>query len=162
MVDSNSLPPKIYRKLLSTIYHQTQQEAKIIKDNFSRSRNPICPKESRCLSVKTRRYNLTQEYYKKMVEKPEKNHKRTFPIKKHFDMNLSVLTSEPINRTVKMYKNKRKNQTSAPKIDRNKKLISMKDSYKNFYLDNFNSIKQNQDDLDNKKKVRIFLYILMS
>ena len=82
MVDSNSLPPKLYRKLLSTIYQQTKKDAKLIKDNFERNTNPICPKESRCLSVKTRKYNLTQEYNKKMEEKPEKIHKRQFPIKK--------------------------------------------------------------------------------
>ena len=93
MVDSNSLPPKIYRNLLSSIYKQTQKEAKLIKDNFSKNRNPICPKESRCLSAKTRKYNLTQQYNKKMEEKPEKIHKRIIPIKGNFDLNLSVISN---------------------------------------------------------------------
>ena len=157
MVDSNSLPPKIYRNLLSSIYKQTQKDAKLIKDNFSKNRNPICPKESRCLSAKTRKYNLTQQYNKKMEEKPEKIHKRIIPIKGNFDLNLSVISNEPINRSVKLFKNKRKNQCSfsAPKIERNKKLISLKDNYKNFYLDNFNCDKLNQNDLDKKRLVRI-------
>ena len=157
MVDSNSLPPKIYRNLLSSIYKQTQKDAKLIKDNFSKNRNPICPKESRCLSAKTRNYNLTQQYIKKMEEKPEKIHKRIIPIKRNFDLNLSVISSEPMNRSVRLYKNKRKNQTSlsAPKIERSKKFISLKDNYKNFYLDNFNCDKLNQNDLDKKRLVRI-------
>ena len=157
MVDSNSLPPKIYRNLLSSIYKQTQKDAKLIKENFSKNRNPICPKESRCLSSKKRKYNLTQQYNKKMEEKPEKIHKRIIPIKGNFDLNLSVISNEPINRSVKLYKNKRKNQCSfsAPKVDRCKKFISLKDNYKNFYLDNFNCDKLNQNDLDKKRLVRI-------
>lgn len=165
MVDSNDLPPKIYRKLLSSIYQQTQKEAKLIKDNFSRNRNPICPKEYRCPSVKTRNYNLTQEYNKKMEEKPEKLHKRRIPEKNHFDVNLTVLSPEPINRSIKLYKNKRKNQSSmsAPKIEKCNKFISLKDIYKNFYLDSFNSIKQNQIDLDIKRKVRLsYLYLILN
>ena len=164
MVDSsNSLPPKVYRNLLSSIYKQTQKDAKLIKDNFSKKTNPICPKESRsrCLSAKTRNYNLTQEYNKKMEEKPEKLHKRIFPIKRNFDLSLSVISPEPVNRSIKLYKNKRKNQSSlsAPKIERHKKLISLKDNYKNFYLDNFNCDKLNQNDLDKRRLVRnIFLF----
>jgi hypothetical protein len=163
MVDSNELPPKIYRKLLSSIYKQTQKEAKLIKDNFTRNKNPICPKEYRCSSVKSRKYNLTQEYNKKMEEKPEKLHKRRIPVKKNFDINLTVLSEEPINRSIKFYKNKRKNQCSmsAPKIEKCNKLISLKDIYKNFYLDNFNSIKQNQIDLDIKRNVRLSLFYLI-
>ena len=161
MVDSNSLPPKLYRNLLSSAYKQTQKEAKLIKDNFSKNRNPICPKESRCLSAKARNYNLIQQYIKKMEEKPQKMPKRFVPIKRNIDLNLSVISPEPINRSVRLYKNKRKNQSSfsAPKIERCKKFISLKDNYKNFYLDNFNSDKLNQNDLDKKRIVRIlFLF----
>ena len=163
MVDTNQLPPKLYRKLLSTIYQQTQKDAKTIKENFSRNRNPLCQKETRCLSTKTRRHNLTQEYNKKMEEKPEKIHKKIFNVKNNFDKNLSVISNEPCKRSIKIFKNIRKNHASmsAPKIERHKKFISLKDNYKNFYLDNFNSIKQNQNDLDDKKKVRIFFYFFM-
>jgi hypothetical protein len=163
MVDTNQLPPKLYRKLLSTIYQQTKKDAKTIKDNFSRNSNPLCQKEARCLSVKSRRHNLTQEYNKKMEEKPEKMHKKIFNVKNNFDKNLSVISNEPCNRSIKIFRNVRKNQASmsAPKIERHKKFISLKDNYKNFYLDNFNSIKQNQNDIDDKKKVRIFLFIFL-
>ena len=163
MVDANQLPPKLYRKLLSTIYQQTQKDAKTIKDNFSRNSNPLCQKEARCLSVKSRRHNLTQEYNKKMEEKPEKIHKKIFNVKNNFDKNLSVISNEPCNRSIKIFRNVRKNQASmsAPKIERHKKFISLKDNYKNFYLDNFNSIKQNQNDIDDKNKVRIFLFIFL-
>ena len=163
MVDANQLPPKLYRKLLSTIYQQTQKDAKTIKDNFSRNSNPLFQKEARCLSVKSRRHNLTQEYNKKMEEKPEKIHKRIFKVKNNFDKNLSVISNEPCNRSIKIFRNVRKNQASmsAPKIERHKKFISLKDNYKNFYLDNFNSIKQNHNDIKKKKKVRIFLFIFL-
>ena len=163
MVDSNSLPPKLYRNLLSSAYKQTQKDAKLIKDNFSKNRNPICPKESRCLSAKARNYNLTQQYIKKMEEKPQKMPKRFVPIKRNIDLNLSVISPEPINRSVRLYKNKRKNQSSfsAPKIERCKKFISLKDNYKNFYLDNFNSDKLNQNDLDKKRIVRILFLSLL-
>jgi len=163
MVDSNSLPPKLYRNLLSSAYKQTQKDAKLIKDNFSKNRNPICPKESRCLSAKARNYNLTQQYIKKMEEKPQKMPKRFVPIKRNIDLNLSVISPEPVNRTVRLYKNKRKNQSSfsAPKIERCKKFISLKDNYKNFYLDNFNSDKLNQNDLDKKRIVRILFLSLL-
>ena len=98
-----------------------------------------------------------------MEEKPEKLHKRRIPEKKHFDINLTVLSPEPINKSIKLYKNKRKNQSSmsAPKIEKCNKFISLKDIYKNFYLDSFNSIKQNQIDLDIKRKVRLYLLYFM-
>ena len=51
---------------------------------------------------------------------------------------------------------------SAPKIDRHQKFISIKDNYKNFYLDSFNSIKQNLNDINNKRIVSIFfVYIII-
>ena len=156
MVDYNPLSPKLYRKLLSTIYQQTQKDAKLIKENFSNNRNPICQKEPRCLSVKYRNYNLTQMYNKKMEEKPEKLHKRRIPLKKNIAINLSVLAPENNNSSIKIYDNIRKNQCSmsAPKIDRHRKFISLKGNYRNFYLDSFNSIKQNQNDINNKKNIK--------
>ena len=159
MADPYPLSPKLYRTLFSSIYNQTKKDAKIIKENFSRINNPICPKEVRCSSAKRRKYNLTQEYNKKMEEKPEKIHKRRIPVKKNIEINLTVIADEPRNRSVKMFRNVRKNQSSmsAPKIERYKK--NMNGNYKNFYLDNFNSIKQNQIDLDIKRNVRIFFYI---
>ncbi len=162
MVDFNPLPSKLYRKLLSNIYQQTQKEAQLIKDNFSKNRNPICPKESRCLSAKMKKYNLTQEYLKKMEEKPEKFHKKRIPIERHFNKNLSVITQEPCNTSIKMFRNIRKNQSSLsmPKYEKHNKFISLKDNYKNFYYDNFNSIKMNQLDLINKKSVRLFIYFI--
>ena len=65
MVDYSPLSPQVYRKLLSTIYQQTQKDAKLIRDNFSFKRNPICQNEQRSSSVKYRNYNLTQIYNKK-------------------------------------------------------------------------------------------------
>ena len=163
MVDYNPLPSKLYRQLLSKIYQQTQKDAKLIKDNFSKNRNPICPKESRCLSSKTRSYNLTQNYLKKMEEKPEKFHKKRIPVEKHLNRNLSVIPKERNNTNIKMFRNIRKNQTSLsmPKYESHTKFISKKDNYKNFYFDYFNSKKINQLDLITKKSVRLFIYFII-
>ena len=54
MVDSNDLPPKLYRKLLSSIYQQNRKDAQAIKDNWSRNGNPILQKENRYFSPRTR------------------------------------------------------------------------------------------------------------
>lgn len=164
MVDYSPLSPQVYRKLLSTIYQQTQKDAKLIRDNFSFKRNPICQNEQRSSSVKYRNYNLTQIYNKKMEEKPEKLHKKNIPLKKNFAVNLSVIAPENNNRNIKIFNNIRKNKCSisAPKIDRHQKFISIKDNYKNFYLDSFNSIKQNLNDINNKRIVSIFfVYIII-
>ena len=77
-----------------------------------------------------------------MEEKPEKLHKKNIPLKKNFAVNLSVIAPENNNRNIKIFDNIRKNKCSmsAPKIDRHQKFISIKDNYKNFYLDSFNSI----------------------
>ena len=156
MADYNPLSPKVYRKLLSTIYQQTQKDAKLIKDNFYNNRNPICQKEPRCSSVKYRNYNLTQMYNKKMEEKPEKLHKKRIPLKRNIARNLSVIAPENNNSCIKFYDNIKKNQCSmsAPKIERHRKFISLKDNYRNFYLDSFNSIKLNQNDINNKKNLK--------
>ena len=77
---------------------------------------------------------------------------------------LKTCKSSPItcNTSIKMFRNIRKNQSSLsmPKYEKNNKFISLKDNYKNFYYDNFNSIKMNQLDLINKKSVRLFIYFI--
>ena len=47
-----------------------------------------------------------------MEEKPEKLHNRILQIKRNFDLSLSVIFPETVNRSIKLYKNKRKNKRS--------------------------------------------------
>ena len=161
MVDSNDLPPKVYRKLLSSIYQQNRKDAQAIKDNWSRNGNPILQKENRYFSPRTRGNVLTQEYIKKMAEKPEKAHIKRIPIESNFGSGPTVIKESPITKGIKLNPKIRKNQSSlsAPKIEIGNKSKNLKQDsyYKYFYLDNFNSIKQNQNDIDIKNKVSKYI-----
>lgn len=161
MVDSNDLPPKVYRKLLSSIYKQNRKDAKAIKDNLSRNGNPIIQKENRYFSPRTRGNVLTQEYIKKMAEKPEKAHIKRIPIESNFGSGPTVIKESAIIKGIRLNPKNRKNESSlsAPKIEIVKKLNNSKQDnyYKYFYLDNFNSVKQNQDDIETKKKVSKYI-----
>ena len=111
MADSNGLPPKEYKKMLSSIYLQTCKDAKTIKDNFTKNRNPICQKENRYFSPKTKGNILTKEYIKKMAEKPEKNHIIRVPIKSNLTRGLKVIEKEKKKRRNKIKsKNKKKSK----------------------------------------------------
>ena len=160
MTDANGLPPNVYRKLLSRIYKQNRKDAQKIKDNWSRNGNPILQKENRYFSPRTRGYILTQEYIKKMAEKPEKPHIKRIPLKSNFASGPVVITENKKVESIKLNPKIRKNQSSisAPKIEKNKKQFSQTNYYKYFYLDNFNSEKLNQNDIDKKKKVS-YIYI---
>ena len=159
MVDSNDLPPKVYRKLLSSIYQQNRKDAQAIKDNWSRNGNPILQKESRYFSPRTRGNVLTQEYIKKMAEKPEKAHIKRIPIESSFGSGPTVIKESKPPKGIKLNPKYRKNESSlsAPKIEIGKKPKINDSYYKYFYLDNFNSVKQNQNDIDIKNKVSKYI-----
>ena len=159
MVDSNDLPPKVYRKLLSSIYQQNRKDAQAIKDNWSRNGNPILQKESRYFSPRTRGNVLTQEYIKKMAEKPEKAHIKRIPIESNFGSGPTVIKENKPPKGIKLNPKYRKNESSlsAPKIEIGKKQKINDSYYKYFYLDNFNSVKQNQNDIDIKNKVSKYI-----
>ena len=155
MTDSNGLPTNIYRKLLAKIYIQNKKDAKKIKDNWSRNGNPILQKQSRYFSPRTRSHVLTQEYIKRMAEKPEKAHIKRFPVKTNFASGPTVITENKQVQGIRLNPKISKNQSSIldQENDKNKKHFSKINYYKNFYLDNFNSQKLNQNDIDNKNKV---------
>ena len=154
MVDSKEIPPKLYKKLLVSSYVQNQQDAKEIKDKWSRNGNPILQKENRYFSPRTRGNPLTQEYFKKMAEKPEKPHIKRIPIQRNLSCSLTVLQDQPQRPIVRINPRKNQSSISAPKIERkNQKQISSSNYYKYFYLDNFNSIKQNENDIRQKHQV---------
>ena len=157
MTDFNGLPPKVYRKLLLNNYIQTKKDSKAIKDKWSRNGNPICQEENRYFSPRTKGNILTQEYIKKMAEKPEKNHIIRVPIKSSLTRGLKVIEKEKKKEGIRLNPKIRKNQSSisAPKFEAHQKHISKNNLYKNFYLDNFNSLKENQNDISLQNQVSI-------
>jgi hypothetical protein len=160
MVDSNDLPPKVYRKLLSSNYQQNRKDAKSLKENWTRNGNPILQKESRYFSPRTRGNILTQEYIKKMAEKPEKAHIKRIPIESNFGSGPTVIKESKPMKGIRLNPKIRKNESSlsAPKIEIGRKPKN-DNYYKYFYLDNFNSVKQNQNDIDIKNKVSKYIII---
>ena len=167
MADSNGLPPKVYRRLLSSIYLQNLKDAKAIKENWSRNGNPICQKENRYFSPRTKGNILTQEYIKKMSEKPERSHIRRIPRESNLSSSLTVIRDYRKIEGKRLHPELRKNQSSmsAPKIEHNHRQFIKSASDKNFYLDNFNSIKENQNHIDLRKrvskKIKLLLFILL-
>jgi hypothetical protein len=155
MTDANGLPPKVYRKMLSSIYFQTKKDAQLIRNNWANQGNPIVQKENRYFSPRTKGNLLTQEYIKKMADKPQRPHIRRIPIQGHLSSGPKVTYEEKKIEGIKFHPKLRKNQSSlsAPKIDNHHKHLSQSGSFKNFYLDNFNSIKETQNDLDMKHAV---------
>lgn len=162
MADTNELPPKEYRRLFKYIYLQNKKDAQLIRDNWSRNGNPILQKEDRYISPRTTRNILTQEYIKKMAEKPEKAHIKRIPKENNLSNSLIVIKDSKTKPSIRFNPKIRKNQSSisAPKIENHQKLLSKNNYYKYFYLDNFNSVKQNQNDIDNKINVSINLYLI--
>lgn len=155
MTDSNGLPTKVYRKMLTTIYKQNVKDAQIIKDNWFKDADPILQRENRYFSPRTRGNILTQEYLKKMAQKPEKPHIKRIPLHSSFASGPTVIKEEKSQRGIRINPKLRKNQSSmsAPKIDINHKHMSKNNYYKYFYLDNFNSVKQNQNDINYQNQV---------
>ena len=153
MTDANGLPPKVYRKMLSSIYFQTKKDAQLIRNNWEKQGNPIVQKEDRYFSPRTKGNLLTQEYIKKMADKPQRPHIRRIPIQSHLSSGPTVTYDQKKIEGIKLHPKIRKNQNSAPKIDKHRKQLSQSGSFKNFYLDNFNSIKENQNDIDLKNAV---------
>lgn len=163
MAETNELPPKVYRKLFKNIYLQNRKDAQAIKDNWSRNGNPIIQTENRYFSPRTHRNILTQEYIKKMAEKPEKAHIKRIPVESNFSSGPNVIKENKTRPGIKINPKIRKNASSmsAPKIEinkKNQKQFSQNNYYKYFYLDNFNSVKQNQNDIDIKNQVSINIF----
>jgi hypothetical protein len=155
MTDSNGLTPKVYRRMLSQIYLQNKKDSKAIKDNMSRNHDPICQKHDRYLSPRTRGHCLTQTYLKKMEEKPEKPHIIRIPIRDCLASGPTVVKEERHVSGKKINPRIRKNECSRslPRFNKSQKNISITNYYKYFYLDNFNSVKQNQNDINSRNVV---------
>jgi hypothetical protein len=123
--------------------------------------NPICQTKDRYFSPRPKKNILTQEYLKKMAEKPEKPHIKRIQIESSFASGPNVIKVERKIKGIKMNPKKRKNQCSMslPTIYRNQKHISLNSYYKNFYLDTFNSMKETSNDFSIKKLVSQIIVI---
>ena len=70
----NELPPKVYKRMLTSSYIQTLKDSALIKNYLSKNQDPILQKQDRYIPPRTKGNILTEEYIKKMAEKPERPH----------------------------------------------------------------------------------------
>ena len=156
MKDSKDIPPKVYRQMLTNNYKQSHKEYQQIKNYQNKHSNPICQKEDRYIPPKTRGSMLTQEYIKKMAEKPERAHIKRIPIQSNLSSGVTVITEPKQARGIRLgpvYKNQ---AHSAERRRVRKKLFP--ENNKNFYFDAFNSSKQNENDLNALRNNVSYIY----
>ena len=141
----NDLPLKLYRKLLMESYLQNCKDGDKIKDFLIKNHDPILQTEDRYIPPKTRGNILTEKYIKMMAEKPKRNPKRRIPLKNSMSSGLIVIAENKKKEGIKMNPKVRTNQdsTKSYEISKHMRTFKSKDNLKNFYLDNFNSVKEN-------------------
>ena len=145
MKDQKDIPPKVYRTMLTNNYKQSHKEYQRIKNFQNRNSNPICQKEDRYIPPKKRGNILTQEYIKKMAEKPERPHIKRIPNQNNLSSGVTVITESKQPRGIRLGPIHKNQPHSAERRRVKKKIIP--ENNKIFYLDDFNSVKQNQNDL---------------
>ena len=150
----NGLPPKLYKKMLTESYLQNKKDGDSIKNNLNKDKNPILQKDDRYIPPRTRGNVLTEEYIKKMANKPEKNHIRRIPMKNNLGSGVNVVEVPKKREGIKMNPKIRRNQDSMKTYETNKHLKTFQkpDTLKNFYFDNFNTAKENQTDMSKINK----------
>jgi hypothetical protein len=156
MKDSNGIPPREYRKMLNTNYKQSHKEYEEIRHNQNRMTNPIIQKEDRYIPPKTRGNILTEEYVKKMANKPERAHIKRIPIPSNLSSGVTVITEPKKVEGIKLGPIHKNQAHSVERRPVRKKLH--KDNFKYFYFDDFNSVKQNQNDLAALRSQRRYQY----
>ena len=157
----NDLPPKVYRQMLKDNYQENREDANQIKVSFKAKHDPICQKEDRYIPPKTKANIRTEEYERRMAEKPEKNHIKRIPIESNLSSGVTVVTEPKKVEGIKINPYYRRNQIST-KTYENFSRVNTKyrnpDNLKNFYCDDFNSKKENQNDrVEMRLLVSIFL-----
>lgn len=146
---SNDFPIKVYKQMLVDNYKENKKDADKIKNFLSKNLDPICQKEDRYIPPKTRGNILTEKYIKKMANKPEKPRKKRIPLKSNLGSGPVVTTEERKLGGIKMNPKIRRNDISTKSYENYKHLRTYKttQSLKNFYFDDHNSVKENQEDL---------------
>lgn len=149
----NGLPTNLYKKMLTQSYLQNYKEGYSIKNFLNKNQDPILQKQDRYIPPKTKGNILTEEYIKKMANKPEKNHKKIVPVLRNLSSGVKVITVNRKKQGIKMNPKVRRNQTSTKSYENYKHMRTYKtpSTLKNFYFDNFNSLKENQYELARNK-----------
>lgn len=145
MKDQNDMPPKVYRKLLENNYQQAHKEYERIRNSQYMTSDPICQKEDRYIPKRTHGRVLSQIYFQKMAEKPERAHIKRIPIQSNLSSGVTVITEPKQVRGIRIGPIQKNQPHSAERRKVRKKYYS--DNNKTFYFDAFNSVKQNENDL---------------
>ena len=158
----NYLPLKLYKKLLMESYLQNCKDGEKIKDYLIKNHDPILQPDNRYIPPRTRGNVLTEKYIKKMAEKPKKNPKKRIPLKNSMSSGLIVIAENKKKQGIKMNSKVRTNQESTESYENYKHMrtYKSKDNLKNFYFDNFNSVKDNKF-IKTKTNVRKYLILLI-
>ena len=158
----NYLPLKLYKKLLMESYLQNCKDGEKIKDYLIKNHDPILQPDNRYIPPRTRGNVLTEKYIKKMAEKPKKNPKKTILLKNSMSSGLIVIAENKKKQGIKMIPKVRTNQESTESYENYKHMRTYKtpSTLKNFYFDDFNSVKENEYQLKrNKSNVSIIIYL---
>ena len=141
----NYLPLKLYRKLLIESYLQNTKDGEKIKDFLIKNHDPILQTQDRYIPPRTKGNILTEKYIKKMAEKPKRNPKKRIPLKNSMSSGLIVIAENKKRKGIRMHPQVRTNQDSTKSYENYKHMrtYKSKDNLKNFYLDDFNSVKEN-------------------
>ncbi len=146
---ANGLPIKVYKKLLVNNYNENRTDAENIKTFLCKNLDPICQKQDRYVPPRTRGNILTEKYIKKMADKPQKPRKKRIPLSTSLGSGPIVTKEEKKNTGIKMNPKIRRNEDSTKSYENYKHMRTYKtpQSLRNFYYDDFNSVKKNQDEL---------------
>ena len=159
MENKKSIPPKLYRNMLADNYKQARNDYQKIREYYNKNNNPICQTDDRYIIPKTKGNILSQEYNKKMMEKPEKAHIKRIPIKDNLSSGVVVITED--NRAIGKNKGifNGYHTLSTGKRNLGKKIVQ--ENYKKFYFDTFNTSRLNRTNKDIEQKVskRIYNFI---
>jgi hypothetical protein len=158
----NGLPGQLYKKMLTQSYLQAYKEGNSIKNFLNKNQDPILQKQDRYIPPRTRGNVLTEEYIKKMANKPEKNHIKRIPVENNLTSGVKVITVNRKKEGIKMNPNVRRNQDSTKSYENYKHMRTYKtpSTLKNFYFDDFNSVKENEYQLKrNKSNVSIIILL---
>jgi hypothetical protein len=158
----NGLPGQLYKKMLTQSYLQAYKEGNSIKNFLNKNQDPILQKQDRYIPPRTRGNVLTEEYIKKMANKPEKNHIKRIPVESNLTSGVKVITVNRKKEGIKMNPNVRRNQDSTKSYENYKHMRTYKtpSTLKNFYFDDFNSVKENEYQLKrNKSNVSIIILL---
>ena len=108
MENKNSIPPKLYRNMLADNYKQARNDYQKIREYYNKNNNPICQTDDRYIIPKTKGNILSQEYNKKMMEKPEKAHIKRIPIQCHHAL-IPINTKNRLH-PISLHKTNRRNE----------------------------------------------------